>query len=339
MRILLLNKVHIGDALFTTPAISALRAAVPGALIVNAVTPAVAPLFAANPDVSENWLRPTRGAGSVAAFVRRIRRARFDAVIASSGNSGQYAFYTVISGARRRIGLEHRTFGRFFTDVVSVGGSAHHHALDHLRQAALLAPVHGEPPMSLFATPEGVVEWSETRVRLPDLAAGRIVGLNPGASVERKRWGAARWGALSDRMHAMGLQPLLFGGPGDADLARDIQRHAARPLPSAQGRLGLAGLTAALSDCDVFVSGDTGPLHMAVAMGVPVVALHGPTHPLRTGPYHARNAVILHHPETTLPEGVFGRMEAISVDEAAEAVSRLAGAAARRDIRAPAPSA
>jgi ADP-heptose:LPS heptosyltransferase len=330
MRILLLNKIHIGDALFTTPAISALRSALPDALIVNAVTPAVAPLFAANPAVSENWVRPTRGSGSVAAFIRRIRHARFDAVIAASGNSGQYALYAAVSGARRRISLDHPTFGRFFTDVVSIGGSAHHHVLDHLRQAALLAPVPEEPPMALFATPEGTAEWARTRAGITELGARPIVGLNPGASVERKRWGADRWGALSDRVHSMGLQPLLFGGPGDAELDRAIRRHAAHPLASAQGRLGLAGLTAAISECDVFVSGDTGPLHMAVALGVPVVALHGPTHPLRTGPYHAGNAMILHHPETTLPDGVFGRMEAITVEEAADAVTRLVGAASQR---------
>lgn len=321
MRVLLLNQNHIGDALFTTPAIAALRDALPDAYIVNAAVAGVAPIFDENPHLSAIRVRPVKRAVDYVRVMVPMRRARFDAVISFSASSTLFGVYARFSGAPIRIGFDHRALRRFITHAVMLHDLGQHHVLDHLDQVAVLAPVRRDLPTELHLKPE----WGEKAERtISDLGVPRdrpIVGLNPGATVERKKWPVARWVELADRLAAKGLQPLLFGGPEDAALAGAIQCGARAELPSAQGKLSLGGLAAAAKQCAVFVSGDSGPMHVAVAVGTPVVALHGPTSPERTGPYTDR-AVVIHHPESGLGEDIYGRMETIDVDEVEGAVER-----------------
>jgi ADP-heptose:LPS heptosyltransferase len=318
MRILILNQNHIGDALFTTPAIAALRSGIPEATIVNAALPGTAPLFAANPHISIRWTRPQLRPRAMARFARRIRRFRFDAVISASASGVQFGAYALLSGAPIRIGFAHTATQRFFTHAIPIGSEVQHHVDDHLDQARVLAPGAARLPLELFPIPGGSAQWRSVRDAL-DLPVERpLVGLNPGASNAYKQWVPERWASLADRLAAQGLQPLLFGGPGDSARVVRIRAGARRPVPSTQGKLGLAGVAEAVSDCAVFVSGDTGPLHVAVAVHRPVVALHGHTDPARTGPYLGEG-VTLYHPS---PDGP-GTMDSISTEEVEAAVEEV----------------
>jgi len=320
MRVLLLNQNHIGDALFTTPAIAALKRLHPGATLVNATSPGAKPLFEGNPHVSGHWVRPTRGAAEFARFVHRARRGRFDVVISMAASSTRFGLFARLSGAPTRIGFEHPATRRFFTHTVRIGSALQHHADDHLDQVRLLGPVAGTFPFELYPVSGWTAKWEAVRAAL-GLEAGRpLVGLNPGATMGRKQWAPERWAELSDSLFENGCQPLLFGGPGDRALVEGILALCARPAPSAQGRLSLGALAMAAADCAAFVSGDTGPLHVAVAMRTPVIALHGPTDPRRTGPYPpgAAPAVILYHPQS----GEGRPMDAVSVKEVLDAVPR-----------------
>jgi ADP-heptose:LPS heptosyltransferase len=314
MRILLLNQNHIGDALFTTPAIAALRAALPDATIVNAAVSGIEPVFAANPHLSERWDRPTARVSDYPLYALRIRRARFYAVVSFSASSTLFGVYARFSGAPVKIGFNHPATQRFMTHSVDLHDVEQHHAVDHLDQVALLADIRRDFPMEMPLMPA----WREEADRaLAGLAlpGGRpIIALNPGATVDRKKWAPERWADLAGRLTLSGCQPVLFGGPGDADLTALIQSATSCPLPSLQGQLSLGCLAAAITRCAAFVSGDTGPMHVAVAVGTPVVALHGPTDPARTGPY-TENAVVIHHPEAGPDPDIYGRMETVTVDE------------------------
>lgn len=321
MRVLLLNQNHIGDALFTTPAIAALREALPDAYIVNAAVAGVKPIFIGNPHLSELRVRPVKRPLDYVRIMVPMRKARFDAVISFSASSTLFGVYARFSGAPIRIGFDHRALRRFVTHPVRLNDNEQHHVLDHLDQVAVLAPVRRDFPIELNVQPEWRERAAQAIGELHLTGDRPMIALNPGATVERKKWPAERWSQLADRLAAAGFQPVLIGGPGDSELAASVQRAAHVVIPSTQGRLSLGALAAAAERCAVFVSADSGPMHVAVAVGTPVVALHGPTSPARTGPYTDR-AVVVHHPESDLGEERYGRMETIEVDEVNSAVER-----------------
>jgi lipopolysaccharide heptosyltransferase II len=113
-----------------------------------------------------------------------------------------------------------------------------------------------------------------------------LVVLHAGAqNGQAKRWPTASWAALADRLtRELSARVVLTGARGDAPLTAAIRRRAGQPLTDLTGQTSLAELVALLARCDLVVSGDTGPLHIAGAVGTPVVGLYGPTDPHISGP-------------------------------------------------------
>jgi heptosyltransferase-1 len=126
--------------------------------------------------------------------------------------------------------------------------------------------------------------------RLAELGIGEFAILNPGAGWGAKRWPAERYGEVARRFAEMGLQAILNYGPGEDELARAAEAAsggAARAMKSS-----LTELIALTRRARLFVGGDTGPLHLAAALRVPVVGIYGPTDPARNGPYGTRSVVL-----------------------------------------------
>jgi heptosyltransferase-2 len=120
-----------------------------------------------------------------------------------------------------------------------------------------------------------------------------LIALNPGASHPVNRWPVDSFAALADRLAAeLSARIVVIGGAGDSDIADAIgARSSTRPLHLA-GKLDLLQLAALLEECDLLVSGDTGPMHMATAVGTRVLALFGAADPARTGPVGAGHVVL-----------------------------------------------
>jgi heptosyltransferase-1 len=122
---------------------------------------------------------------------------------------------------------------------------------------------------------------------------------HPGAGVPKKTWGEERFAELARRLSAeKGLSPVVSWGPGDEDRAALLSRLV--PESIALPRLGLRALAQVFSAARLLVAGDTGPLHLADALGTPVVAIFGPTDPARNGPYGQPRAVVLGGREATV---------------------------------------
>ena len=121
-----------------------------------------------------------------------------------------------------------------------------------------------------------------------------VVALNVGASSKYKQWPAPHWVALTKQLLAARVAVVFVGDRADATIVESVKAQLS-PSPlivDVSGKTTLRQLAAVLTQCDVMVTGDTGPMHMAVAVGTPVVALFGSTNPARTGPYGARNVVL-----------------------------------------------
>lgn len=126
--------------------------------------------------------------------------------------------------------------------------------------------------------------------RLQDLALGEFALLTPGAGWGAKRWPAERYAEVTRRLADDGLKSVINFGPGEEELARGVEQAsggAATAMPSS-----LTQLIALTRRATLFIGGDTGPMHLAAALGVPVVAIFGPTNPARNGPFTARKVVL-----------------------------------------------
>ena len=164
------------------------------------------------------------------------------------------------------------------TDPVPRGPLLKGHRV-HEFLALVGADTEGEPPAPVLRLPDGA------EVSRPG-SGPRVVALFPGANAESRRWPAGRFSALAGRLAGAGVRVRVLGGPGEERLT-DIVTRAGRALGECEdlgGRTDLAGLAGVLAGCDVLVTNDTGPMHLAAALGTPVVALEGPADIRQTRP-------------------------------------------------------
>jgi heptosyltransferase-1 len=158
--------------------------------------------------------------------------------------------------------------------------------------------------------------------------------LNPGAGWGAKQWPAERYGHVSRLLAKCGMQSVVNYGPGEEDLARQAEEASAGTAQAWQ--LSISELIALTRRAKLFVGGDTGPLHLAAALKIPVVAIFGPTDPTRNGPYGTRS-VVLRNPASTTTHARNSRsdeaMLAISVEAVIEAAQNLLVSRATGDSR------
>jgi len=170
---------------------------------------------------------------------------------------------------------------------------------------------------------------SEERIaaRLSARRISQFVILNPGAGWGAKRWPAERYGQVARSLADQGIAPILNYGPGEKDLARaavSASGGAAEAIPCS-----LSELIALTRRARLFMGGDTGPMHLAAALGIPVVAVFGPTDPDRNGPYRTRSIVLRNPASATTHERRAGPDEGlleIRVDAVVAAARELLGA-------------
>ena len=279
-RILLIQLRRIGDVLLATPAFRAVRRRFPAARIELLIEPAYTPLVHRNPHLDGLLAVPRRQSltRNLAALAD-IRRRRYDLTIDFLGKP-RTALWSRLSGARRRIGYD--TPGRrwCYTERVSPGDPA---AYTVRHKEALLAPIGAELDDESLDFP---IEAGDRDAVARELAAAGhddetpVAALAPGARRDDKRWPAERFAELADRLvDARGCRVLLVCGPGEEDDARRVRRHMRHPCIFTEERPPLPRVQALLERCRIFIGNDTGLRHMAVAAGLPTVAVFGQPRP------------------------------------------------------------
>lgn len=275
----------IGDAVMTTPAMGAVRAAFPQATITVAANPLVAELFRVHPFCDRVMVFDKkgehRGVGGLLRFAAALRRERFDLAILFQ-NAVEAAFMAALAGIPRRAGYRTDGRGLLLTHGVPAGEGERrlHHTAYYLKMLKELGIAGGEGRLILTCTPGEVEEARRT------LGPGSWVAVNPGAAYgSAKRWIPSRFAEVADRLvHEFGVKVVLTGGPGEAEIGRDIEAAMAAPSLNLIGRTSVRQLMAVLSCCRLAVTNDSGPMHVAAAFGVPIVAVFGPTDHTTTSP-------------------------------------------------------
>jgi heptosyltransferase I len=328
-RFLLVRLGSLGDVIHALPAASALRDAFPEARIDWLIEPKWCRLLEGNPDLTEIMPLEKKTAAGLIATIRKLRAAHYTCAIDFQGlyKSALPAF---ASGAQRRIGFP-STYARegfasvFYTDKINPRGA---HKVDHNLTLAQAADASPSPPrFPLTLRPEDEKQVTQ------DLACHNLAEffvLNPGGGWRSKCWPPERYGELHHRLAAqLGWRGIITFGPGEESLAQELVSAAGNPPPIALP-LGLGPLMALLRRAKFVVSADTGPLHLASALGTPVVGLYGPTDPARNGPYGG-TSIVIRNPaksETTYRRGASYSSPRLSItaDQVADAVARLLNA-------------
>ncbi|MDM8007551.1 MAG: lipopolysaccharide heptosyltransferase I [Phycisphaerae bacterium] len=302
-RILIIKPSSFGDVIHAMPVLHGLRTRFPRARISWLVANSCAGLLEGHPDLDEvirfdrkRYGRIGRGLAPTVEFIRflgELRRRSFDLVLDLQGLF-RSAFLTLVTGARVTLGFARaREFAPLFYSRRIPVPNPEMHAVDrnYLFARAL---GFGDLPVS-FNLPVRPEAAETVAAVLADhgIARGRPYALMaPGTRWETKRWPAAGFAEVARRIHAeLALPVVLIGMEDEVGVAREVERAAGGGIVNLAGRTKLPELIALVAGAALCVMHDSGPMHLATALGRPMVAIYGPTSPQRTGPYHRPESI------------------------------------------------
>ena len=304
-RVLIIKPCCMGDVLMATPAIASLREALPAAQINMAVGEWSKPAVANNPRITgfinfpDSTLEST---GSYLRMVRHIRRGRYGAALVLD-RSPLLNMLPLLAGIPIRAGLDSGDRGIGLTHPVNCPGNSPRHEvewyLDVVR--ALGLPARTDAALEFYPTDKEMqraeIMLSEALGEDGESEAGCVAihvggGSNPGMKLLSKRWQPQGWARITDWL-AETYEPtiILLGGPSkeDRQAAEEVKSSlypATQPFVADMvGKLEWGEMAAVLKGCNLFLGNDTGAMHLATAVGTPVVAVFGPSDPARYGPW------------------------------------------------------
>lgn len=296
-RILFIKPSSLGDIVHSLPALAALRRRWPQARITWLVKRQWAELLERVEGLDQVWAVGS-GPARWLSEVPRLRAERFDLAVDLQGLF-RSALLAWLAGCPVRIGFANGREGSplFYTQRVAVP-TAEMHAVDRylLVAEALGAARPARPEFRFLILPDDREQVSDVLADAGVQAGSPWVAMNVSARWPTKRWPAESFAAVANRLHRDGAGPVvLIGGPEDRPEARAVQSLARETaIRDLTGRTPLSLLPALLQAASVLVTNDSGPMHVAAAVGTPVVALFGPTSPVRTGPYGTAHRVLTH---------------------------------------------
>jgi len=310
VNILIVKLSAIGDVIHTLPALNAIRQHYPDAHITWLVEEAAADLVIGHRALDrvivsgrKRWIAQLKSSSrkqavaEIRAFWRDLRDTHYDIVIDFQSLLKSGILVRLARGTRRigfDKGMQHQEHSHLFLNERMPPVDMEIHALT--RGLMLLEAIGIHTREAVYHVPVS----DDDRRRVRDLLIGqgidgsrRLVAINPMALWETKLWRNERFAALADRLaRDDGVDVVFTGGPDDRPVVAEIQNMMAAPAASLAGKTSLTQLAALYRQSAVLITTDTGPMHLAAAVGTPVVALFGPTAPWRTGPFGKGHRVI-----------------------------------------------
>ena len=293
-KILIIKPSAIGDVVHALPVLNLVRRKWHEAHIAWVITPGCAGLIENHPMVDEvirfdrrlfaaGW-RNRGAARGLRHLMRDLNRRQFDLVIDLQGLF-RSAWMAWRSGAPVRIGFANaREFAPlFYTHRIESSWENDHAIERYLKMAAALG-CGSEPVEFPFAISDEDRRWVDEQIP----PGSRYAVMLPGTNWLTKRWPAEKFADLVEPLRRrFGLDTVVAGGPGDAEMAAKIPADY-----NLVGKTNLRTILALLERADLVIANDSGPMHMAAALGRPLVALYGPTCPIRTGPFRRLDSVV-----------------------------------------------
>ncbi len=274
----------LGDIVHTFPAVAALRQTFPANQITWLTHPRWESLVASSNLATEIWATETRSLASLREIIARIRKEKFTGAIDYQG-LWKSAALPLFGGIPRRIGFSSQTIREWgvpilYTDRVRCQTT---HIAEQNGELSQRAGANGTvAPVTLQVSAQ---DDAMVRQLLHDCGVERYVLLSPGGGWRSKCWPPERFGQLALHIReSLNLRCVINYGPGEDHLVQSIKASSGNAEP-----IGYSGtvekLMAVARNAECIVGGDTGPLHLAIALGTPSVSIYGPTDPRRNGPY------------------------------------------------------
>lgn len=290
-KLLVIKPSALGDIVHGLPFLDAVKSSSPAVAVHWVVAKGLHDLLVGHPLIDKLWIidknKWKRVGSAVETFrelkqlSRALRQERYDVVVDLQGlfRSGLIAG---LSGAPVRVGFAEAREGSPLFYTHRVRGGRDNHAVDRIMKVAAFfgCNAHGVRfPLASAPVPPSLV----------DTLSKEYAVIAPAAGGEAKKWPPERFGQLASLLP---LPSVVIGGGGDEQLAATVVAASGGRAVSIAGQTGIREMISVLRGARLFISGDTGPMHIAAALGIPVFAVFGPTNPLRTGPYGDGNTIV-----------------------------------------------
>lgn len=316
--ILVINTMHIGDLMLVTPALRTLRANYPKAHIALLTDKSLADLVRCNENIDECILIDKHGRDkgilALIRFIRQIRKRHFDLVINYHRNERASAIAS-FSGGKKIVGYAQPFFHRFFDHWMPNLAMADtpkdkvmHQTLCHLKvlQEAAGCTKLDDRGLEMWLPPEEEKKASDLWQK--EFAEDdRVIAFNIGASWMTKRWIDAYFAECADHFIQEGYHIAFLGGPTDVAIVKAcIEKMKEKDSPKVHvftGKVSLTVLAGLLRRCCLFLTTDSGPMHVGVAMNVPIVTMFGASPVPTFYPYDGKD-IVIKTPESCHPCGI-----------------------------------
>ena len=295
-KILIRGPNWVGDAVLAIPAMKAVREHFPHAEITLLVRPWVAGLFTSAPFIDKLWSeeKPS-GLSDWTRLTIRIRDRRFDLALLFP-NSFESALMMFLSGVPRRIGYASDARRWMLTNSIVPSETPRHQVQYYLDIVKIVTTSTEAPSIEIEATNEERANARKLLMTEGISSGAPFLVLNPGAAYgSAKRWHEDRFADVADRLgRELNLRVVLIGSQTEGSIAEEIRRRMKAPAVVLNGKTSLGTLIGVLAESSLMITNDSGPMHVAAALGVPTVAIFGSTDARVTGPCGRRTRVVKH---------------------------------------------
>ena len=300
----------VGDAVMTVPALRALRQAFPDAHVTLVSRPGTADIFAEADFVDEVLVYERRGLASACRQIREWRRREFDLAVLFQ-NAFEAAAMAFLARVPVRIGYDTERRRALLTHAIALPPwkDERHESVYYLNLIEALERLPGVklpfeatgPQFKLDVSADRQQKAREFLLQQGIRTEGPLVLICPGSINSRaKRWPAERYAAVADRFMETGASVTLIGSPAETEVSAQVCRLMRKQPIVLTGKTSVAEATAIIRVAGILITNDTGPAHIASAVGTPVLVIFGPTNPLTTRPF-APVAEIIRHPPDCAP--------------------------------------
>ena len=303
-RILIVRTDRIGDVILSTPVIKAMRQAYPNAYIAMMVSPYAKEIIDGNPYLDEvitydkdgkhkSWL------GS-AKFSQRLKKKKFDLALVLHPTNRVHLI-TFFAQIKKRVGYN-RKLGFLLTDQIEhTKQSGQKHEVEYNFDLVRRLGIEPQDKNLFIPIKEESEKWADALFMVENIkSADKLLGIHPAASCPSKIWPLERFARAADTLaQQYGFTTLLFAGPKDLKLAQHLAGLMTSRVINLAGKASISQLATLIKRCELFISNDSGPVHIASAVGTPVISIFGRNQPglspQRWGPRGA-NDRFLHKP-------------------------------------------
>ena len=286
-RILIIRLAPLGETVLTTPVIRALREHFREAHIAYMVAPTREDLVSANPHLNEVLTYQP----SVPKLIYQMARRKFQMAVILQPTF-RLVLHTFLSRIPLRIGFETNAAGKKLLNIAVPNNTAQHETQRYLDVVRALGVEITDDEPEVFVNSEGKT-WIDNFLKIQKLDDGKpVIGINPGAATVYRRWDAANFAVLGDLLHeAYRAHIVITTGPQEGELADQIVAQMSHS-PVIVDQATPMQLAALLKRCNLYISNDTGPMHLSTAVKTPTIALFGASNLTQWAPPWEKHAVI-----------------------------------------------